>query len=225
MNPIVIAYYDQLAERYDFDRFGNSYGLFVDAQERLLLDRFLPKGSGRILDVGCGTGRLADRADFGCDASLQSVFVAASRGNALVAASDAARLPFPAESFDGAFAFHVFMHLERDEISAVFADVARVLKPGGVFVADVASAFRRRFSPQPNRSWHGATALSAREFAECGALAGLRLDASAGVMFLPIHRLPGFLRKSLVSADLAAASLFPEQASYLVGRFVKEHAP
>jgi SAM-dependent methyltransferase len=226
MNPSVIAYYDRLAQSYDTDRFGTSYGHFVDAQERRILHRFLPKACARVLDVGCGTGRLTDRASFGCDASIPSLVLAAERrGNAAFAAADAAQLPFQEAAFDGALAFHVFMHLEREEIRSVFAEVARVLKPGGVFVADVASALRRRFGAKTNRGWHGATALSASEFAACGVAAGLRLDALAGVMLLPIHRLPHFLRRSLVSADLAAASLVPECASYLVGRFVKERAP
>jgi SAM-dependent methyltransferase len=225
MNPNVIEYYDQLADRYDADRFGNSYGQFIDAQERRLLDRFLPKGGTHILDVGCGTGRLTDRASVGCDASVRSVTVAAKSGTALFAAGDATRLPFAAQSFDGALSFHVLMHLDRSEVDAIFAEVARVLKPGGVFVADVASALRRRLNPKSDGGWHGATALSAREFAACGAAVGLQLDGLAGVMLLPIQRLPRFLRKSLVSTDLAAASLLTEMASYLVGRFVKSKAP
>jgi SAM-dependent methyltransferase len=225
MNPSVIAYYDRLARDYDADRFGGSYGRFVDAQERRILDRFLPKQCERVLDVGCGTGRLTDRASFGCDASVASLTLAAGRRAAAFAAADAARLPYRDGAFDAAFSFHVFMHLERSEIESVFADVARVLKPGGVFVADVASAARRRVRRPSDQSWHGATAFSAREFAACGERAGFRLNALAGTIFLPIHRIPHRLRDALVSSDLAAASLLPGCASYLVGRFVRERAP
>jgi SAM-dependent methyltransferase len=229
MNRTIIDYYDRLADRYDADRFGNSYGQFIDAQERRLLDRLPPKNGARILDVGCGTGRLTGHASVGCDASIRSVAVAAKNGAAPFTACDAKRLPFAGQAFDAALSFHVFMHLERDEIGAVFKEVARVLKPGGVFVADVASAARRRINGKTDTKtdggWHGATALSAQEFAACGAAAGFRLDALAGIMLLPVHRLPHFLRQSLVSADLAAAALYPELASYLVGRFVKDDPP
>jgi hypothetical protein len=34
MDRAIIDYYDALAPRYDADRFGNSYGRFLDAQER-----------------------------------------------------------------------------------------------------------------------------------------------------------------------------------------------
>ena len=37
----VVQYYDQLAARYDRDRFGNSYGAYLDVQERRLLGRWL----------------------------------------------------------------------------------------------------------------------------------------------------------------------------------------
>jgi SAM-dependent methyltransferase len=225
MNPSIIAYYDRLAESYDVDRFGGTYGRFVDAQERRILDRFLPTRRARVLDVGCGTGRLTDRASFGCDASVASLRLAAGRRDAAFAAADAARLPYRDATFDAAFSFHVFMHLDRTEIESVFVDVARVLKPGGVFVVDVASIARRRLKSTSENGWHGATALSAREFAACGETAGFRLDALAGTIFLPVHRLPHVLRKGLVRVDLVAASLLPKYASYLVGRFVLERVP
>jgi SAM-dependent methyltransferase len=224
MNPDVIAYYDRVASRYDRDRFENSYGRFIDTQERRVLDHFLPQCLAAVLDIGCGTGRLTDRAAFGCDASLPSLLLAAKRRAASFVAADAARLPFPSGALDGAFAFHVFMHLARSEIDLIFAEVARVLKPGGIFIADVASALRRRFRQRTNGGWHGRTALSAADLRTCGAAVGLRLDATRGVLMLPIHWLPHVARQPLATIDLAAAAAFPELSSYLVARFVKEPA-
>ena len=37
----VAQYYDDLAKDYDQDRFGNSYGLFLHALERPILERLL----------------------------------------------------------------------------------------------------------------------------------------------------------------------------------------
>ena len=74
----VVQYYDELAERYDRDRFDNAYGAYVDAQERRILWRWLaPVSQGMVLDLACGTGRLVAElaargyqvAGFDCNAS------------------------------------------------------------------------------------------------------------------------------------------------------------
>lgn len=72
----VVEYYDHLAKDYDRDRFGNSYGRFIDAEERAVLSRWKVKDSGRVLEVACGTGRLLDFAAAGCDASSEMLAVA-----------------------------------------------------------------------------------------------------------------------------------------------------
>src|ERR1700676_5243836 len=75
----MIRYYDRLARTYDAERFGNSYGRFLDAQERATLARLLPMQGRSVLDLGCGTGRLTDFATHGCDASIESVKLASQR--------------------------------------------------------------------------------------------------------------------------------------------------
>jgi hypothetical protein len=48
----LVQYYDQLASHYDEERFGNSYGDYLDAQERCLLGNWLaPFRGGAILDL------------------------------------------------------------------------------------------------------------------------------------------------------------------------------
>lgn len=70
MNTHITTYYNQLAQKYDSDRFGNAYGRFLHAQERALLTRWLASvKAGAILDLGCGTGRFLDLATHGLDAS------------------------------------------------------------------------------------------------------------------------------------------------------------
>jgi len=73
----VVDYYDRLAERYDDERFENSYGSYLDAQERRVVRRWLaPITHGSILDLACGTGRLLHMATYGLDASDAMVRIA-----------------------------------------------------------------------------------------------------------------------------------------------------
>ena len=66
----VIQYYESIAGDYDESRFGNSYGQFLDAQERSVLDKLIDmREPGCRLDLACGTGRLTGYATHGLDAS------------------------------------------------------------------------------------------------------------------------------------------------------------
>lgn len=223
MDAAIISYYDKLAPSYDLERFGNSYGRFIEVQERAILARFLPEGVKLVLDLGCGTGRLSDRASHGCDASLASLGVAAARHVSKVfVAADLAALPYRTAAFDAAYCFHVYMHLAPDVIRASFFEAARVLRPGGVFVADVASARRRAIVGYRPKGWHGGTSLRRSEFKAMAAQAGFRMVDCVGVMLAPIHRAPAALRSSLAAIDCWAAARSPEFASYMVGLFRRE---
>ena len=115
--------------------------------------------SGRVLDVPCGTGRvavpLAERGFTvaGLDISEAVLAVARRDGPGLdFRQGDMRELPWPDESFDAVLnlwtAFGYFETQEEDE--RVLAEVARVLAPGGVFVLDTVNqaALLRGFRPQ-----------------------------------------------------------------------------
>jgi SAM-dependent methyltransferase len=56
--------------------------------------------------------------------------------NVEVICGDAAAMDLPRGRFSGAASFHMLHHIPTDEAQdAVFAELARVLRPGGVFVA------------------------------------------------------------------------------------------
>ncbi len=101
-----------------------AYGRDVDP----LLRELMPVPAGRLLDLGCGTGRLLTAGAVGVDASVDLLQLAA--GN--VVAADIKSLPFDAASFDTAYAVLVLEHLE--DPASVFGEVGRVVKPGGRFV-------------------------------------------------------------------------------------------
>jgi SAM-dependent methyltransferase len=114
----------------------------------------------RVLDVGCGIGRVAlaltnvlsDAAGYdGLDADRRAVQwciehftpnhprfrfvhadVAAGQYNQSAAHSIGYRFPWADATFDFAFATSVFTHLEMDSAQHYFAEAARVLRPGGI---------------------------------------------------------------------------------------------
>ena len=68
MDSPIKNYYENLATTYDENRFANSYGQFIDHQERQILNRWIQK-QATILDIGCGTGRFLEYATHGLDVS------------------------------------------------------------------------------------------------------------------------------------------------------------
>lgn len=106
----------------------------------------LPAG-GFVLDIGCGVGRhvvwLGEQGFrmAGVDVSPTGIAmtqeVAAERGIDFDGhVTDFTRLPWPENTFDGALATSAIHHHRRGEIVRALAEVWRVLKPGGLFIAD-----------------------------------------------------------------------------------------
>ncbi len=116
---------------------------FTDGADPEYEEQILPLAAAelatakRVLDVGCGDGQISRRvarsgADVvGIDPTWNCVSVAAQRGGASFACSEAAALPFADASFDAAVACLVFEHIR--EVDEAIAEVARVLQPGGRF--------------------------------------------------------------------------------------------
>jgi SAM-dependent methyltransferase len=97
----------------------------------------LGRGSGRLVDVGCGTGAYA--AAFaelgwtvtGVDVSEDMLRRARDRGVDVVQA-DATELPFEDSSFDAAVS--LWTHTDIPDLTAMLREVARVVRPGAPFV-------------------------------------------------------------------------------------------
>lgn len=223
MNKDVVSYYDAIAAEYDNSRFGNSYGRFVDAEERRILDRIIGEKRGRqILEMACGTGRLTGYATHGLDASEEMMAFARKRhsGVRFVRAS-ATATGFPDGMFDIVYSFHLLMHLDIGSVRQLISEAYRILKPGGRLIIDIPSGKRRRLLRHEQQSWHGATALTSGELKEM--ISGkFSLHRSFGIMMLPVHRLPEDLRRYLLPVDYALSNgCLKEYSSYLVFELIK----
>lgn len=93
-----------------------------------------------VLDLGCGSGDSVDlfrsldaRASWvGLDVDDSAEVLARTRSDATFATFDGERIPFEDESFDLVYCAQVLEHVPRPEL--VMAEVARVLRPGGLLV-------------------------------------------------------------------------------------------
>ena len=126
------AVYDRFAKHYD--RFFAPLERFGLAQMRREAISLLPEDAS-ILEIGCGSGANFEfypkcRRAVSSDISIQMLEIAKGkpRGNHLIQA-DAESLPFPAGEFDAAFSTLVFCSIPDPD--AAFAELRRVVKPGG----------------------------------------------------------------------------------------------
>lgn len=103
------------------------------------LARAVSSGARVVLDVACGTGPMSrelaasGRTVVGLDISRPALLQAASRSAGPWLQADATRLPFADESLDAVTTAMGLVAIEP--VTEFLAEVARVLKPGGVFAS------------------------------------------------------------------------------------------
>jgi SAM-dependent methyltransferase len=107
----------------------------------------------RFLDAGCGTGLMMgwlrrfgrDPVIVGLDYDPHAVRYTAQRGEKRIVQGTIAAMPFEAASFDVVTSFDVLDSFPVEQAAAPFAELARVLKPGGVLLVRV-PAFQSLYS-------------------------------------------------------------------------------
>lgn len=130
--------FDGIAELYDSTLPSHVTEHYL--KKRLeFLERYFQ--GGPVLDVGGGTGALAQRLRargydvVGTDASLGMLRVFRSRTSTLPAGALASALPFPSETFQGVFTVALLHHVARpEEVRLSLSEMYRVLRKGGVLV-------------------------------------------------------------------------------------------
>ena len=110
-----------------------------------LVDTVVAAAPRRVLEVGCGWGELAEwiARETGAevvavDLSPRMVELASERGIAATVA-DVQALPFADASFDVVVAAWMLYHVP--DLDRALSEIARVLRPGGTFVASTNSRF------------------------------------------------------------------------------------
>ncbi|MGW2425124.1 class I SAM-dependent methyltransferase [Streptomyces sp. NPDC001709] len=136
--------YEKEADAYDASRGGEAR---AQAATRAVLG-LIPEGPGRLLDVACGTGLVtrrlaADRPALrvtGADLTSAMVRMAGARLPGAIVRADSRRLPFPTGTFHAVTGVWLLHLLDPEDVRAVIAECARVLRPGGVYVTTVDKA-------------------------------------------------------------------------------------
>lgn len=185
-----------VARAYDELRFGGGSGAWVSDREINLALSLVPP-SPRVLDLGCGTGRLTralaqhSRA-FGMDAAGAMLAVARQESHSDFIQGDAFSLPFANASFDAVTALRLVFHFAR--LDLLMKEMRRVLAPGGVMVFDTYLWSPRAWLPLDRRRWGAGIFVHAPSEVEgCARALGLRVLArEPSFLFSPYlyRRLP-----------------------------------
>ena len=131
-------------------------GVQINVPQRLVTGAFLPSGSGRVLDLGAGSGRgsiglllarpgatvtAVDRYQgyYGIDDNTPDRLHRNARRAGVddrltLQVADMRQLPFEPATFDAAMSIAAIDHLDWPGIEQTLREVARVLKPGGQFL-------------------------------------------------------------------------------------------
>ncbi|WP_193083614.1 class I SAM-dependent methyltransferase [Brevibacterium aurantiacum] len=117
--------------------------LTAKPHDRAVLGAFselvLATGETKVLEVGCGPGRITaflaalGLSPTGLDLSPAMIAIAQSHyPNMEFAAGSMTSLPYVDDSFSGLVAWYSIIHVRDDDLTTVFAEAARVLRPGGL---------------------------------------------------------------------------------------------
>lgn len=223
MNDAIKAYYNDLASTYDQNRFENSYGKYIDSQERhFLRKRLAGKPLSQLLDLGCGTGRFLEFAQYGVDISPNMIAVAAAKfPEKEIREGSVTHIPFDEGFFGSIYSLHVIMHLSPEITAEFLKECHKKLQENGTLIFDFPSLKRRKLTNYKSTNWHAGNAFSLAAILK---LSGndWKFKSCQGILFFPIHRLPKWSRQFFAKIDsFFCRSFLKEYSSYLIIEFKK----
>jgi SAM-dependent methyltransferase len=112
------------------------------AERAAFLDRLLAENCTLLLEIGAGTGQdsafFADHGLAVVATDLSAEMVARCQRKGLDARlMDFSRMEFADDTFDAVHAMNCLLHVPNADLPAVLAEIARVLRPGGLFFLGV----------------------------------------------------------------------------------------
>ena len=88
---------------------------------------------GKVLDIGCGVGRLMKEGWYGIDISPSMIKIAKTRVNGKFKVNDGRTLPYKDNFFDASYCVLVFQHLPFEIVESYINEAHRVTKKHFVF--------------------------------------------------------------------------------------------
>lgn len=165
----------------------SSVGAITEMLQRRLILELLGDVRGRtILDVGCGDGALAlelhKRGAIVTGIDMSDAMIDAARAAARQQRADVAfvvapaeAIPFPPESFDTVVAVTILCFVQ--DAAPVFAELARVLRPGGYLVIGELGKWNSWAAARRIRAWLGSPLWRLGRFRTAGEIQGLARQA------------------------------------------------
>lgn len=190
---------------------GSSLGQVTEAREAAVIDALAGDVAGlRLLDLGCGDGRTACRFSragahvTGIDASAAMILAARDQAATLadpprLVVGEAEHLPFPSAAFDRVVAVTVLCFVA--EPARLFAEAARVLRPGGVLVIGELGRWSLWAAGRRIRAWRGDALWRRARFRTPGDLAALA--RGAGLVPGPVRGAVFYPRSALAARLMA----------------------
>lgn len=177
-----------------FDRWG--YALKRKYDEAVARHIGKPR---RVLDWGCGAGRLARYLVGECDYTGIDIDAEAidwcraniPNGRFLLQALEA-RTPFADDSFDAVIGISIFTHLREEDQLAWLKELARITRPGGIVAVSVCGATSLFNAVNP--PW-AEEVLRERGFVDTGVEATLQGVTTDDEYYRNVYHTPGYIRE------------------------------
>lgn len=232
------AYSPQQAVRYDADRFTTRSGRKIHDIEFRHLNEAIQaigreKQDFRMLEVGCGTGRLlielakrnfridgVDASADMCDQCRKKIEGLFSESQLTVA--EAAHLPYSDNSYYFAYSIRLLNQTESPAYAlAIVSEMLRVVQPGGYILVEFVNLFRPRLGRRPYQG----VRLRPHEVTEHAQKNGAKRIWVRGAFFFgmtSLHMMPDFLVDFVSMIDGGLSLLFPKLCSRCYVLFRKD---